>query len=39
MDKNPNLRSIVTKIGYIQSEFRFYDLECIAGDATNFETT
>lgn len=39
MDKNPMLRSVVTKIGHIESTFRFYDLECIAGDSSNFETT
>ena len=38
LEKNPNLRSVVTKLGYIQSEFRFYNLECIAGDDTSFET-
>ena len=32
------LRSVVTKIGHINSEFRFYDLECIAGDESSFET-
>ena len=38
LDKNPTLRSIVCKIGQIQSEYRFYDLECVAGEADNYET-
>ena len=39
LDKNPTLKKVVTKVGQIDSTFRFYDLECIAGDATSFETT
>jgi tRNA (guanine37-N1)-methyltransferase len=31
LDKNPKLRSVVCKIGQIESQFRFYELECIAG--------
>ena len=38
LDKNSVLRSVVTKIGHINSEYRFYDLECIAGDSSSFET-
>ena len=38
LDKNTVLRSVVTKLGHINSEYRFYDLECIAGDSTTFET-
>lgn len=32
LDKNPSLRTVVTKIGHIDSTFRFYELECIAGE-------
>lgn len=32
------IKKVVTKIGQIESTFRFYDLECIAGDASSFET-
>ncbi len=38
LDKNPALRSVVTKLGQIESTYRFYDLECIAGDSENYET-
>ena len=38
MAKNPALRSVVTKIGHIESTFRYYKLECIAGDDSTFET-
>lgn len=38
LDKNPALRTVVTKIGQIESTYRFYDLECIAGDSSNYET-
>ena len=38
LDKNPKLRTVVTKIGQIESLFRFYDLECIAGEKDNYET-
>ena len=38
LDKNPTIRTVVTKVGQIESTFRFYDLECIAGDASSFET-
>ena len=37
LDKNPSLRTVVTKIGHIDSTFRFYDLECIAGES-KYET-
>lgn len=37
-DKNPVLRTVVTKVGQIESTFRFYDLDCISGDASTFET-
>lgn len=33
LDKNPNIRTVVCKVGLIQSEFRYYDLECIAGES------
>ena len=39
LDKNKNLRSVVTKIGKIESKYRFYECECIAGDPTQMETT
>ena len=39
LDKNQIIRTVVTKIGQIESTYRFYDLECIAGDATSFEST
>jgi tRNA (guanine37-N1)-methyltransferase len=32
VDKNPAISTVVTKIGHIESTFRFYDLECIAGE-------
>jgi tRNA (guanine37-N1)-methyltransferase len=38
MDKNPAIKTVVTKVGQIESTFRFYDLECIAGDESNLET-
>jgi tRNA (guanine37-N1)-methyltransferase len=38
LDKNPIIRTVVTKIGQIESTFRFYDLECIAGEASSYET-
>ena len=37
-EKNPTIRTVVTKVGQIESTFRFYELECIAGDATNYES-
>ena len=37
-DKNPKLRSVVNKIGQIESEFRFYNLECVAGENNKYET-
>jgi len=38
LDKNPNIRSVVCKLGQIESQFRFYELECIAGEKGNYET-
>lgn len=38
LDKNPIIRTVVTKVGQIESTFRFYDLDCIAGDETSFES-
>eukprot|EP00347_Sterkiella_histriomuscorum_P024491 403330929 len=38
LDKNPMLRTVVTKLGQIESTYRFYDLECIAGDSSTYET-
>ena len=38
LDKNQHIRTVVTKLGQIESTYRFYDLECIAGDANSFET-
>lgn len=38
MDKNPTMKTVVTKIGHINSTYRFYDLQCIAG-ALDYETT
>ena len=32
LDKNPHLRTVVTKLGKIEATYRFYDLECIAGE-------
>jgi tRNA (guanine37-N1)-methyltransferase len=38
LDKNPALRTVVTKLGQIESTYRYYDLECIAGDPSTYET-
>lgn len=38
LEKNPTIRTVVTKLGQIESTFRFYDLECIAGDNSSYET-
>jgi tRNA (guanine37-N1)-methyltransferase len=38
LEKNPTIRTVVTKLGQIESTFRFYDLECIAGDDSSYET-
>ena len=38
LDKNPIIRTVVTKLGQIESTFRFYDLECIAGDSSSYES-
>ena len=32
LDKNTQLRTVVTKIGKIEATYRFYSLECIAGE-------
>lgn len=36
-DKVPAITTVVTKIGHIEATFRFYKLECIAGEP-NYET-
>lgn len=36
IDKNPAISTVVTKLGHIESTFRFYELECIAG-SPNYE--
>jgi tRNA (guanine37-N1)-methyltransferase len=38
LEKNPHLRTVVTKLGQIESTYRFYDLECIGGDNSSYET-
>ena len=38
LDKNPTMKTVVTKIGHINSTYRFYDLQCIGG-AMDYETT
>ena len=38
LDKNPRLRVVVCKVGKIEAEFRFYHLECIAGEEDKYET-
>lgn len=38
MDKNATIKTVVSKIGQIETTFRFYDLECIAGDNSTYET-
>ena len=37
-DKNPSIHTVVTKVGQIQATYRFYDLVCIAGDDSSYET-
>lgn len=37
-DKNPSINTVVAKIGQIQTTFRFYDLICVAGDDSTYET-
>ena len=38
MDKNKNISKVITKVGTIESEFRTFDMECIAGsDDGNYE--
>jgi tRNA (guanine37-N1)-methyltransferase len=36
LDKVPAIKTVVTKIGQIESTFRFYDLQCIGGEP-NYE--
>lgn len=38
MDKNPTIKTVVTKLGQIEATFRYYNLECIAGDSSSYET-
>ena len=38
LDKNPCLKTVVTKIGHIDAVYRYYNLECIGGDSSTFET-
>jgi tRNA (guanine37-N1)-methyltransferase len=38
LEKNPTIKTVVTKIGQIESTFRFYDLDCIAGNDSTFES-
>ena len=38
LEKNPTIRTVVTKLGQIESTYRFYDLECIAGDDSSYES-
>ena len=38
MEKSPTIKTVVAKIGQIETTFRFYALECIAGDDSSFET-
>ena len=38
MDKNATLKTVVSKVGQIDSTYRYYDLECIAGDSSTYET-
>ena len=37
LEKHP-LRTVITRIGHIDSVFRYYALECIAGDDSSYET-
>ena len=34
LDKNPGLKTVVTKVGEIENEFRVFNMEVIAGMAT-----
>lgn len=38
LDKNAMLSTVVSKIGQIESTYRFYDLVCIAGESSSYET-
>lgn len=33
LDKNPKIRTVVQKKGEIKNEFRFYDVEYLAGES------
>jgi tRNA (guanine37-N1)-methyltransferase len=35
IDKNPSIKTVVTKVKEIENEFRVFDMEVIAGTATN----
>ena len=39
LDKNPCIKTVVNKTGIINSEFRFFDMEVIAGDNDFITTT
>lgn len=38
LEKSPTIKTVVAKIGQIETTFRFYALECIAGDDSSYET-
>ena len=38
LDKNPKIRSVICKIGFIDNIYRVYNLECIAGEKGNYGT-
>lgn len=38
LEKSPSIKTVVAKIGQIETTFRFYHLECIAGDDSTYET-
>ena len=38
MEKNPIVKTVITKVGEINATYRYYDLECIAGDDSTYET-
>jgi len=38
LNKNKNIKKVITKVGTIENEFRTFDMECIAGvDDGNYE--
>lgn len=39
LDKNPSLSVVVTKLGEIDHEFRFFKMNVIAGSPSNLVTT